>query len=85
MTMNEALENANGKNMLLNLEEARLIQRSFIVVARHAEEEAAKIQLDPNASEYLKTAATQQYQTEMEGYSKLHVRLTEEFPDLTQR
>lgn len=71
--------------VFLSLEEALLIARAFIVVNKFATDEAAKIMEDPNASVYLKRAANEQYQNEMEGYTKLHMQLAEIFPELRQK
>lgn len=71
--------------VVLTLEEAMLVARAFIVVNKFATDEAAKIMNDENASVYLKQAANEQYQNEMEGYTKLHMALAEIFPELRQR
>ena len=70
--------------VLMTLDEARLIARAFIVVNQKYANEVDRI-LASEESEYLKQAAMKQYQTDTEAYTKLHVKMAEVFPELTQR
>lgn len=65
--------------------DAKLIQRALIAYNSELLSEGAKIWDDPDVSQFLKEAASRQYNEATEEFSKFHVRLVEAFPVLTQR
>lgn len=68
----------------LSLEDARLVARAFSYVNNKLAGELDRI-MQSDESEYLKEAAIKQYNADTEAYTKLHIRLAEAFPELTQR
>jgi len=75
---------ATDDTMGIDEHEAKLISRALSFVNGKMAAELEKI-LHSQESDYLKEAATTRYNEDVEGFSKLHVRLAQHFPGLTQR
>jgi hypothetical protein len=71
--------------MEIDIDDAKTIVIALNVYNQKLVEEYHKIQNTPNVSEFVAAAAHQQYQDLTESGTKLHVRLAQEFPELTQR
>lgn len=64
--------------------DAKLIAGALAVMNRVAAEEGAKIWENSENSAYLRDAALDKYNKDVEGLSKLHIQLAEIFPVLRQ-
>ncbi len=71
--------------MEIDVEDAKTIAVALNVYNKKLVDEYHKIQNTPNVSEFIAAAAHQQYQDMTAAGTQLHVRLAQEFPELTQR
>lgn len=70
--------------MEITEDDAKLIVRALMHVNQHYAGELDRIMVS-DESVYLKEAAVKQYNSDSEAFTKLHLRLAEVFPSLTQR
>lgn len=70
--------------MEITSEEAKLIARAFILVNQKLSTELDRI-MQSDESEYLKEAAIKKYNEDSEGFTNLHIKMAQAFPELAQR
>jgi hypothetical protein len=71
--------------MEINLDDARTIAVALNIYNKKLVEEFEKIRNTPDVSDFVTNAAHRQYQELTEAGTKLHAKLAQEFPELTQR